>query len=126
MGKNHNVYFDDESCRYIDGLEGKGTLLNQLVKEHFSNTEETLISKLTQIDIERKSIMQKLSVIQNEKARKVIEANKKRQLTAAEQYKVDCLNHIQRLWKEDKISEEDYHKCFGDNGFILSEGEKFL
>ena len=39
------VYFDNEAEELLGSIEGKGTLINQLIKDHFSSTDEDYIRR---------------------------------------------------------------------------------
>lgn len=70
MGRNLTIYFDDESLEYIEHLEGRGTLINDLIHENFRNDEENLKKRLDKADKEKAEILRKLTDLQNKKFEK--------------------------------------------------------
>lgn len=121
MGKNITIYFDDECCELIEKIEGKGTLINQLVKEHFSNDEEVLQRKLKAVDIERTLILKKLDEKQNIKARLNALKTKESDLTKAQRTKQQVKDFLLKIYQEDKITDDQYNDCFDINGLIFNK-----
>jgi len=99
MGKNIMIYFDDEAIDLVEKIEGRGTLINQLVKDHFSNDIEFLERKLKTLDLEKSITLKKLDVMKNQKieiqqrqieksrcTNKLIENREKREIEARTTY----------------------------------------
>jgi hypothetical protein len=126
MGKNHSIYFDDETDSLVGSVEGKGTLINQLIKDYFSNDEEVLRRKLEKIDIERTAILKKLEAKQNERARKLLEGQKKQQLTKEQQYKEDIKSELLEIYKQDKLTDDQYSECFNKEGIIIDKAKELI
>lgn len=54
------IYFDDECLQYVEMLENRGTLINHLVKEHFSNSEDVIKTRIEALRLEQAQLETKL------------------------------------------------------------------
>lgn len=126
MGENRTIYLDDESLNYIDKLEGKGTLINQLIKDYFSQDEEILKLKLEKLDNDRKIIIQQLDNKQTEKARRLIAEQQMNRLSSESSEKRQLKEKLLEIYKEEKITDEEYQNCFNINGLILTKAKEMI
>lgn len=126
MGKNITIYFDDECIEYIANLEGKGTLINNLLKDHFRNDEDNLMRRLQLVDNEKKEILRKLDEFQTIRARKEIHNAKEREMTEERLAKKTASNMILRLLQKDLITEKQWENCFTNEGIDLIKAKKLI
>ena len=119
MGKNVSLYLDDDSEELVGSIDGRGTLINNLIKEHFSNDEDFLQRKLRALEIEINSVRAKLKSKWEEKAKiakeREEELSKPKPISNEQQRQID-------MWaealKEGKISQEEHDKAFYNGKFF--------
>lgn len=70
MGKNYTIYFHDDVDELIGQVDGKGTLINNLIRQHFSHDEETLRRKITIMNRELDILKVKLESKREERLQK--------------------------------------------------------
>ena len=124
MGKNYTIYFHDDVVVNIEGLEGKGTLINQLVKDHFSNDEEILYRKIEETERTLSHLRTKYEGVREGK-RQVREKEMQFKEVTIQMKEVGYLKtQLQRMWKDDEITDDDYWSCFDSGGLIIIERTK--
>jgi hypothetical protein len=124
MGKNLTIYFDEESIDYIEKVEGKGTLINQLIKDHFSNDLENLIRRSKELNFQLEEINNKIEKIRNNKNALEMDRRRKTLKSIEQQEKDELASIIQNLLKEDKITLEEWESCFDLNGIIKEKAKE--
>ena len=56
------TYFADDVLELIEKIDGKGTLINELIREHFSKDEETIRRRVTMAEQELNALKARLSL----------------------------------------------------------------
>lgn len=119
MGKNYTIYFHDDVAELIGTVEGKGTLINELIREHYSNDEETLRRKVSMAEQEFNALNArlKLKVEQRHEAQEKINVVKK--LSAEEDHRKKALEKWKKLMDTDKIDVDKYMSAFDKKGKFI-------
>jgi len=117
MGKNLTIYFNDECLELIEAIEGKGTLINQLILDHFANDEENLRLKIDKAEMEFNQLRARLNV--KIKHREMLAAKKLEvhKLSQEEQERQNRLAKHQMAWENSEITDEEYWAKFENGKF---------
>jgi protein-disulfide isomerase-like protein with CxxC motif len=121
MGRNLTIYFDDECLGYIEKIEGKGTLINNLVKEHFSNDIENLIIRSKNLNMQIEDVNNKIEKIRKLKTENELSSRKRMQQTEFSKQKDNCAQMVRELLIDEKITQEEWEALFDSNGIKLKE-----
>ena len=116
MGKNITIYIKDDVLELIEGIEGKGTLINSLILEHFSNDEEILLRRLNILERESNFARKKLEDKKNTRLQAEESRKKKDEVSRGEVIRRESLNEWKRKYKDDEITEDQYLKAFNKKG----------
>jgi len=112
MGKNMSLYLSDDVLELIGAIEGKGTLINELIREHFSNDEETLRMRVQESSRELDILKLRLTKAMEKRLHRETQAN----LTTAQHKKAEkralAVAEHQRKWKAGEISDAEYWAFF--------------
>lgn len=111
MGKNVTIYLDDEALQLYEQSE-KGILINRLLKDYFSNSEEVLNERFLIADRERNVAKARLDEKINQRLRKEQEASKKKMLTKEQEERRLEVEEMKRKWQNDEITDEEYWDFF--------------
>lgn len=114
MGKTITIYFSDEALTFIEHLEGKGTLINELVINHFSNDEENIRRRITHFEGELAFQKKKLNDRLNEKEAERAKLRARQEVSAEQKIKNEVNELLTRAWQREKITDEEYYSCFID------------
>lgn len=114
MGRNLTIYFDDECLSYIEGVEGRNGLINNLIKQHFRNDEENLRRRLQEVDFQRKEIIRKLDHFESEKVRKMLAEQKKIELTEQQIEEKEIREKLDEMLRKDLISIDQWFEAKRD------------
>lgn len=112
MGENLTIYFDDEALSFIKGIEGRGTLINQLIKEHFSSDIDILMRKEAAIESELKAVRDKLAFRRKELKEKRESSEEEKEAKRAKSRRKAFLEAFTEAWRQEKLSDEEYYSCF--------------
>ena len=105
-------YLNDEALELTQGLQGKNTLVNQLIIDHFSNDEEILESKMDSLTRERDMIKSKLTGIRETKMKaKTLKERQEALTKESREYKAK-IDKLKKDWQDGKISDKEYWKNF--------------
>lgn len=126
MGKNLTIYFDDEALSYIEAIDGKGTLLNQLVKEHFGNDIENLKRKASSLNLEIEQINNKIQKIRENADLNNRIKREKEQQTEAQIQKKEFIIFFNTLKNTEQITIDEWAECFDKNGIIIDKAKGLL
>lgn len=126
MGKNIMIYFDDECIELIGNIEGRGTLVNQLVKDHFSNEIESLIRKSQMINLQLEEVNNKIQKIREMKNQSEITSRKKQQLTNEELRKKEFAAKFNQLKDDGKITIDEWSDCFDTSGLNIDKAQQIM
>lgn len=119
MGKNVSLYLDDEADELVGSITGRGTLINNLIKEHFSNDEDYLNRKKKALELELSAINAKLQAKAEEKFKLLEDLKKEKEVSKEETERKIALTEWERKWADEEISDDEYFSKFKDGKFIL-------
>ncbi len=109
---NHTIYFDKDSEELFGSVEGKGTLINELIKEYFSNDEDTLRRKVERLEQEFNALTAKLKLkveqrLEAQEKVKVVEKQSKAQIERKK-----TVDKHKEKFANGKITEDEYWEFF--------------
>lgn len=111
------IYLDNEADELIGSLEGKGTIINNLIKDHFANDEETLRRKLMTAETEVATLKAKINVkIQARMAVKKAEEEQAK-VTEEEEERQKKADEWKRKWIDEEINDNTYYDGFVNGKF---------
>jgi len=106
------IYFSDDVLELIEGIEGKGTLINELIREHFSHDEETLRRKVDMAEQEFNALNARLKLkIQQREA--ILQQQKK--IKKQDKASLDRKAEVDKIKKDlasGKITQKEYFAFF--------------
>ena len=120
------IYFNEQSEELLGEVEGKGTLINSLILEHFSNDEEHIRRKIEHLEQQFNAETAKLNLKVEQRQRKAAEAME------VKKESIDEIEHKAAVtaWKfkleNGEITMEEYMKGFDKKTgkFIRVEEER--
>ena len=112
MGKNLTIYFSDEALELIEHLEGKGSLINKLVIEHFSNDEETLRRKVELAEQEFNALNAKLKMKVSQRLDMEAKRTIERKKSESEIKRKEEVEEMKRKLAAGEITEDEYFEFF--------------
>jgi len=126
MGKNLTIYFNDRAIELIEGVEGKGTLLNELVINHFDNDEEILKVQIESLEKDLARLRAKLQdkIEERVKISKLKTENSKERMAREERKNIS--EKLAQIWKEEKITDEQYWACFDGNELLEEKAKEII
>lgn len=115
MGKNITIYFNDEVLELIEKIDGKGTLINQIIIDHFSNDEDVLRRNMERLDRElnivRAKLEAKLEAKANERLKREANLTKTTQASKKKREKYDKIRKgLELMVKNKEITFEEYRR----------------
>ena len=116
MGKNHMIYFDEETEELAGGIEGRGTLVCELIKQHFSNDEETLRRKVEASEQEFNALTAKLNLKVKQRQDKEAKNREVKKQSKEEIERRIQLNEWKKKLEKHEITAEEYFKAFDKEG----------
>jgi len=116
MGKNSTIYLKDEVIELLGEMEGKGTLINSLILDHFSNDEDILVRKLKALERESNFIRKKLEAKQNQRLKLETLRQRKAEVSRGEIIRRKKLENWKQKHESEEITEEQYMKAFNKKG----------
>ena len=119
MGKVFSLYLDDEATELVGSIEGRGTLINNLIKEHFSDDEDFLNRKKKQLENGLNSINARLQEKINKKLEHLKEIEAKEKVSDEELERKAALAAWERKWSNEEITDDEYFEKFKDGRFVL-------
>lgn len=111
MGKNITIYFNDEVLELIEKIDGKGTLINQIIIDHFSNDEDVLRRNMERLDRELNIVRAKLEAKANERLKREANLTKTTQASKKKREKYDKTRKgLALMVKNKEITFEEYRR----------------
>lgn len=111
MGKNITIYFNDEVLELIEKIDGKGTLINQIIIDHFSNDEDVLRRNMERLDRELNIVRAKLEAKANERLKREANLTKTTQASKKKREKYDKIRKgLELMVKNKEITFEEYRR----------------
>ena len=134
MGKNYTIYFHDETDELLGSVDGKGKLINQLIIDYFNEDLEYLIRKLSKLQSEIKFVEDKINKKRKEREDNQTQEYNKSKESLDKQRAADLKNYeqmkplreLQQLFKDKKITYNEYYSFRTMDGWKLNEIEEYL
>lgn len=128
MGKNHSIYLDDESDELIGNVEGKGTIINKLIKEYFLNTDEDYLRRLIENkQQELEFYKKKLDKLITRRTHDNIVKELSKEEKAEKEKRALISDTLLKMWRDEKLNDKQYYGCFGSDGkIIIEKAEKLI
>lgn len=117
MGKNYTIYLHDDVEVLINDVENRGSLINNLIRDHFASNDEEYIRRQIENKRQEEDFLQKR--LDKLITKRTAENNKVKESIDSEALKAkkDIVREkIMTLWREDKIKDDDYYSCFNKEG----------
>ncbi len=112
MGKNQTIYFNDNSIELLGDIEGKGTLINKLIEEHFSSDEDILQRRVELAEQSLNALKAKLSIKVEHRLKLKTDREEKDKLSEEEQERKNRLESHKSQYKNKKITDKAYFAKF--------------
>tara|TARA_Y100000310_G_C20272405_1_gene618636 strand:- start:50 stop:418 length:369 start_codon:yes stop_codon:yes gene_type:complete len=115
MGKNMTIYFSDDVLELIGEVDGKGTLINELIREHFSHDEETLRRKVDMAEQEFNALNARLKLKVQQREDLLQQQKKIKKQTQAQIDRANVVAGIKAQYDAGEMTTDEYLNWFNDN-----------
>lgn len=128
------IYFQDDVDELAGSVAGKGTLINELIRDHFANDEETLRRELDKADLKLNQIKAKLQRKLEERKAKEAQTSEQKEafnestrLAKQAQYEREApLREWKQLFKDKAITYNEYYSKRDMDGWKLEDIKKAI
>jgi len=114
MGQNKTIYLHDDVLQLTGNGDviNFGKLINDLLREHFSNSEEALQKKMDNLTRERDMVKAQLVNQREANLRKMTAIKQIKEMTQQEIQRKQEIADLKEQLKNGEITEEEYWKHF--------------
>ena len=109
------IYFSDDVLELIGEVDGKGTLINELIREHFSHDEETLRRKVDMAEQEFNALNARLKLKVQQREDLLQQQKKIKKQTQAQIDRANVVAGIKAQYDAGEMTTDEYLNWFDDN-----------
>ena len=112
MGKNHMIYFNENSEELLGEVAGRGTLINELIAEHFSRDEDTLRRKVDMAEQEFNALNARLKLKVEQREELLHQQKKIKKQTEWQIQRTKDIDKMKKKLENKEITEDEYFEFF--------------
>ena len=112
MGKKITIWLNEEAYSFVGEVDGKGTIINQLIIDHFSNDEAVLEEKMNGLTRQRDMIKAQLVDLREARLREQNLRKRKEELTKEEKEHRFFIEDLKGKWQRGEITDDEYWANF--------------